>query len=295
MNIEQPFGPFYLLRRGAFMLRLGYCCLLSLVLSATGAMAGGYDDFASGLSAVNRGDSDQAIAFLTSALAAGDLNANLVPVAYLERARAHFEKDDCAAAVADAGAALKMKPVYFEALLLRANAERCAGNDADAIADFAAVIAIRPVDEAYWQRAFARWNLGDFQNAADDFSTAASKSPEWAYPVIWFGLSKLRAGTFDGVDFAKRHHSFDSSEWPAPVFGLFESHIKPDDVVQTAGKSDEKTVKDNLCEAHFYVAEWWLVQNNIAAAKPLLENVRDTCRHDFVEYKEALVELRRLK
>ena len=280
---------------GLFMARLRLSCLLALVLGATGASAGSYDDFASGLSAVNRGDSDQAIGFFTSALAAGDLNAGLVPVAYLERARAHLEKGECPAAIADAGAAIKLKPDYFEAVLLRANANRCVGNDADAIADFTQVIAIRPIDSAYWERALARWNVGDFQDAADDFSTAASKAPKWPYPVIWFGLSRLRAGTFDGVDFAKRYRDFDS-DWPGPVFGLFESHVKPDDVVVAAGKSDDKAAgKDNLCEAHFYVAEWWLVQNNTAAAKPLLEDVRDTCRHDFVEYREALAELRRLK
>ena len=275
------------------MSRLWIGCLLAVVLGTTGVVAGGYDDFASGISAVNRGDNGQAITYLTSALAAGDLNANLVPVAYLERARAYAAKGDCLAAIADAGAALRSKPDYYEAFELRAEADRCAGKDSDAVADFTQVIAMRPVDDAYWQRGLARWNLGDFQNAADDFSTAATKSPKWPYPVIWFGLSKLRAGAFDGVDFAKRYDSFGASDWPGPVFELYEAHVKPDDVILVAGKS-EKAAKDNLCEADFYVAEWWLVQKNAAAAKPLLEDVRDHCRHDFVEYAEALVELKRL-
>jgi lipoprotein NlpI len=274
-------------------MRLGFGCLLALVLGTTGAIADGYDDFASGISAVNRGDNDQAVTYLTSALAAGDLNANLVPVAYLERARARAAKGDCPAAIADAGQAIQLKPDYYEAFALRAEVDRCAGKDSDAVADFTQVIAMRPVDGAYWQRGLARWNLGDFQNAADDFSTAASKSPKWPYPVIWFGLSKLRAGAFDGVDFAKRYESFGGSDWPGPVFELYETHAKPDDVILTAGKS-EKAAKDNLCEANFYVAEWWLVQKNAAAAKPLLEDVRDHCRRDFVEYREALVELKRL-
>jgi lipoprotein NlpI len=276
------------------MIRLQLVCLISFVLSATGAMAGGYDDFASGISAINRGESDHAIAFLTSALAAGDLNAHLVPVAYLERARAYAEKGDCPAAITDASAAIALKSDYFEAFLLRANADRCTGRDADAVADFTRTIAMRPLDDAYWQRGLARWNLGDFQNAADDFSETASRSPKWAYPVIWFGLSKLRSGSFDGADFAKRYRSFDDGDWPAPVFGLYESHIKPDDVIVAAGKGDEKVAKDNLCEARFYVAQWWLAQKNTPAAKPLLESVRDTCRHDFIEYRQALVELKRL-
>jgi lipoprotein NlpI len=276
------------------MSRVWIGSLLWLVLSATGAAAaGGYDEFVSGIAAVNRDDDDQAIADMTSALAAGDLNASLVPVAYLERAQAHAEKGDCPAAVADASAAIKLKPDYFEAFWLRARADSCAGHDTEAVADFTQVIAMRPLDDAFWQRGLARWNLGDFQNAADDFSETASRSPKWPYPVIWFGLSKLRAGSFDGVDFAKRYQPFDDSDWPAPVFGLYESHAKPDDIVVAAGKTD-KAAKDNLCEAHFYVAEWWLAQKNTTAAKPLLEDARDNCPHNFIEYKAALVELKRL-
>lgn len=269
--------------------------LLWLVLSATGATAGGYDDFVSGISAVNRGESDKAIGFFTTAVAAGDLNASLVPVAYLERARAHLEKGECAPAIADATAALKLKPDYFEAYQYRALANECAYMYSDVIADYTQVIAIRDLDGAYQQRALARWSVGDFENAAADFSVAASRSPKWAYPVVWYGLSKLRAGTFDGVDFAKRYQSFNLSDWPGPVFELYEGHAKPDDVLQAAGKGEAKVVKDDLCEAHFYIAEWWLVQKNKDAAKPLLENARDNCRHDFIEYRAALVELGRLK
>jgi lipoprotein NlpI len=277
------------------MSRLWIGWLLGLVLSATGANAAGYDDFASGLSAVNRGDNDKAIGFFTSALAANDLNASLVPVAYLERARAHLDKEECAPAVADATAALKLRADYFEAYLLRATADRCARMDSEAIADFTQVIAKRDLDDSYWQRALARWNLGDFENASGDFATVAERAPKWPYPVLWFGLSKLRAGTFNGVDFNKKYQSFDASDWPGPVFELYQGKSKPDDVLQAAGKGDAKTAKDNLCEAHFYIAEWWLVQKNTDAAKPLLDDVQTNCRHDFVEYRAALVELGRLK
>jgi lipoprotein NlpI len=277
------------------MRRLWTGGLLWLVLGVTGAHAAGYDDFASGLSAVNRGDNDKAIGFFTTALAAGDLNANLVPVAYLERARAHLDKAECAAAIADATAALKLKTDYFEGYQLRAVADRCARLDPEAIADFTQVIAIRDLDGAYWERAHARWNVGDFENAAADFSTAAERSPKWAYPVIWFGLSKLRAGTFDGIDYIMRYRPFHVSDWPGPVFQLYEGRAKPEDVLQAAEKGDAKAAKDNLCEAQFYVAEWWLVQKNAETAKPLLKGVQNSCRHDFIEYRAALVELGRLK
>jgi tetratricopeptide (TPR) repeat protein len=275
-----------------FMTRLWFCCLLACVLSVAAARAAGYDDFASGMSAVNRGDNDQAIAFFTSALAAGDLSASLAPVAYLERARAHLAKDECPQAAADAAAALKAKPVYFEASLLKARADTCDGAQADVIADLTQVIAIRPFGEAYFERALARWSGGDFEGAAGDFSTASSLTPEWAYPVIWFGLSKQRAGTFDGADFAKRRQSFDGNDWPDPVLSLYEGKAKPDDVLAVAGKGD--AAKGNLCEAHFYIAEWWLIQKNADAARPLLQDAKSNCPRNFIEYRAAQAELGRL-
>ena len=105
------------------MRRLWTGGLLWLALSATGASAAGYDDFASGLSAVVNGRSDKAIGFFTRALAAGDLNANLVPVAYLGRAQAHLFKNECDQAVADATSALKLKADNYEAYQLRGRAD----------------------------------------------------------------------------------------------------------------------------------------------------------------------------
>jgi lipoprotein NlpI len=49
-----------------------------------------------------------------------------------------------------------------------------------------------------------------------------------------------------------------------------------------------------MCEANFYLAEWWLAKKGEETARPLLEDVRDNCRHDFIEYSAARAELTRL-
>jgi lipoprotein NlpI len=108
-------------------------------------------------------------------------------------------------------------------------------------------------------------------------------------------MSKLRAGTFDAADYTKKYPRFDMSDWPGPVFQLYAGHAKPEDVLQAAGRGDAMVAKNNLCEAQFYVAEWWLAQKNAAAAKPLLVNARDICLHGSIEHLGALVELGRLK
>jgi lipoprotein NlpI len=277
------------------MSRWWFCGLLWFVLGPGGAYAAGYDDFAQGLSAVNRGDNDRAIALFTSALAAGDLNPSLVPVAYLDRARAQIGKGDCAAAIADLTAALKLKTDYLDAMMARAHAERCAGDYSSAIADYSQTLTLKPTADVYWWRGLARWDAADFEGAANDFSTMAAASPKWSYPVLWFALSRLRTNTYDAGEVAKKTDSLDLDAWPGPLFGLISGKSKPDDIFRQAGDDDAQKAKDDLCEAKFYVAEWRLVQKDVTEAKALLEEARATCRHDFIEYDAANIELKRLK
>jgi len=277
------------------MARLLFGCVFSLALAASGVRAGGYDDFAAGLSAVSRGDNDRAIALLTSALAAGDLNASLVPNLYLGRARAYLAREDCQLAIADLSAALRLKPDFVDALLLKGRADNCAGNYTDAVDELTRAVALRPSADAFWERAHARWDAGDFDAAAQDFSFAASYSRRWPYLLIWYGLAKERAGTFNRDDFVARSYPFDLIDWPGPVIRLYQHAVEPEDVMRATEARDEQISKNNLCEAHFYVAEWWIAQKNLALAKPLLEAARDGCPHSFIEYLAAGVELKRLK
>src|SRR5271163_4479203 len=163
------------------MARLWFGWLLWLVLNATGAVAAGYDDFAQGLSAINRGDNDQALANFSSALKAGDLNATLMPVAYFDRARIYLAKRECALAAADLTAAIKAKPDYADAYLARASVDQCQNDETGAIADFTQAIALRPTPNAYAGRGRAHWNAADFAGAAADFAQAMKLAPRDSY------------------------------------------------------------------------------------------------------------------
>src|SRR5271166_4575378 len=110
-------------------IRLG--CLLGVCLGATGALAAGNDDIARGLSAVNRGDNNQAIFFFSSALSGGDLDTGLARIAHFDRARAYMNEEDCGPAVSDLTAAINLKPDNADDYMLRGRANRCAGRNAD--------------------------------------------------------------------------------------------------------------------------------------------------------------------
>jgi lipoprotein NlpI len=59
--------------------------------------------------------------------------------------------------------------------------------------------------------------------------------------------------------------------------------------VSAAGKPEER------CELEFYVGEWQLTRGNKAEASKALQTAADTCPKDFVEYRGAVEELKRLK
>ena len=275
------------------LLRLG--CLLCLALIATPAAASGYDEFSRGLAAINRGDNDSAIMFFSSALQAGDLSSGVEPIVYFNRARAHLNKEECALAVADLNVALQLRPGYFEALMQRGRANRCMGNYGDAIADYTEVIEQKPIGDAYWQRALARWNQGDFDGSASDSWSTALFAPKWPYPILWFGLARLRAGKLDERDLQQKAIFFDLSVWPGTVFALYEGNATPDEILRLARNGDPRTSRDRICEADFYVGEWWLAKKDKEAARPLIESASNLCRHDFIEYSAANAELKRMR
>lgn len=275
------------------LLRLG--CLMWFALIATCVEAAGYDDFTRGLAAINRGDSDSAIMLFSSALQSGDLSQGIEPLVYYNRARAYLNKEECTQAVADLNAALQLRPSYTEAYMQRGRAHRCAGNYGEAIADYTQVIELKPIGDAYWQRALARWNEGDFDGTAADSWSTALFAPKWPYPILWFGLAKLRAGKLDERDLEQKAIFFDLSAWPGTIFALYEGNATPDEILRLAHNGDPRGSRDRVCEADFYVGEWWLAKKNTEAARPLLEDASSGCRHDFIEYSAANAELRRLR
>jgi lipoprotein NlpI len=277
------------------MLRLWLGSLLALVLGTTGAVAGGYDDFAHGMIAFDRGDDDHAIQSFTAALADGDLNAGLVPVAYLDRARIHIQRGDCAQAASDLSEALKVKADYADAYFSLGLTNLCLADQTAAQTNFTRAIELRPTAEGYFGRSRSLWSIGNFTNAAEDAARALGLSPRNAYAELWFAMSRQRAGTFDARAFAKNIDVLNWSGWPAPIFLLYEGESKPEDVFLAIGSTQGKLAKERRCEANFYVAEWWIARGDFSVAAPLLEDAKNNCPDDYLEKFAAIVELKRSK
>lgn len=275
------------------MIRSGVGGLLCLALSAGCALAAGYDDFAQGLNAVNRGDATGAIADFTSALSAGDLAPGLVPLAYFQRARMRLYKGDCADAKADLDQSVSRKADYSDAYVVRAEADVCLKDRAAAIADETSAIAIKPTAEAYFGRARAHWDGGEFTAAAADFAATSALAPRNATVVLWFSLARLRAGTFDAAQLADNVDRLDLDGWPEPLFDYFLGKSSLDDLMKATADDDAAVAARKRCGADFYAAEWQIGHGAAAAAEPLLAEAKAHCGENSIEHAEALLELER--
>lgn len=267
---------------------------LSCLAAAASASAAAYDSFAAGLSDMSRGDADAAIDDFGAAIAAGDLAPALLPTAYHDRAKALRIKGRCADALADLDAAHKLKPDDKDVLWDHARAAKCVGRLDLALADDTGLIALNSYN-GFSARGYTRWALGDFSGAADDFASDFKRYPENIYSILWYELSRARAGGLDLSAVARDAPSPDTGKWPDAVFALYAGKIKPEDIAAAAARGDASAFAARNCEADFYLGEWWLMHGDAASARPLLQRAFDTCPHNYVEYENARVELDRMK
>ncbi len=129
------------------------------------ASASGYSDFNAGVAARNAGNADDAIRYLTAALAAPDLPAHLRHIAYLDRAEA-----------------------------------RIADNQIDAaIADYTGAIALRPSYQAFEERAYAHLGRKEFDAARADFTAAIAIRPELGDGYVGHGRVNIAQRRFDAA------------------------------------------------------------------------------------------------
>ena len=267
--------------------------VVAFMFAVGSACAAAYDDYSRGLEALRAGNVELAVSSFTSALNAGDLAPAYVPNAYVGRAQAYMRTQKCASALSDIDAALNLRPKYMEAYVLRANADGCLAKPDMALADLNSAIAISPIAGVYRIRGDFRWYRGDFALAADDYLQAFKLAPKNKYNLLWFAISASRAGAFDGADFARKISDLDADEWPAPLLDYMRGKATAEDVYRKAASAEGDAAANQKCEADFYIGEWRLAGKD-AAAKALLQQAQNECPHNFVEYRAAQEDIKRI-
>jgi lipoprotein NlpI len=136
-----------------------------------------------------------------------------------------------------------------------------------------------------------RFYTGDFVKAAVDFTKVADAQPN-AYASIWLYLSRVRDATARqaaAADLAKTSAGLQGPDWPNPVVELYLGKQPAEAVRTAAGDARQR------CEGEFYIGEWHFAQEDRAKAAAAFKAAVDACPHDFIEYRAAAEELKRLK
>jgi lipoprotein NlpI len=134
----------------------------------------------------------------------------------------------------------------------------------------------------------ARYAAGDFKGASADL-LRSMEIDEDAYAMLYRFLARSRAGESAEAGLEADARRLKTKEWPFAVTELYLGRRSPAETLAAAAKPDQK------CEAQFYIGQWHVVKGNRADAETALQAAVDTCPKTFVEYRAAVVELKRLQ
>jgi lipoprotein NlpI len=146
--------------------------------------------------------------------------------------------EQCADAVRDLDAAIVRKPDFADAFSLRAEAHVCIGHDGAALADADAAVRLRPAAGYLFTRSRLNWNRGAFSEAHADAEAAAARDPGNAYFRLWSVVTATalkRPHTVNGTGTSS------IGDWPGPLLDLFSGRITPDAVWQAAANDQGRT------------------------------------------------------
>jgi tetratricopeptide (TPR) repeat protein len=231
-----------------------------------------------------KGDHDQAIQDYDKAI---QLDPNNV-LSYLNRGDVYASKGDHDRAIQDYDQAIELDPKSAVAYLNRGDAYESKGDYGRAIQDYDQAIQLNPMNaDTHNGRGRAYFYQGNFKAAAAAFSRA-NELADNGYSIIWRYLARERGGDNGAAELEANAVRLKREEWPYPLIELYLAARSPAEVLSLAGKPEER------CEAQFYIGEWHLLRGNRAAAATHLQAAADVCPKDFLEYKAALAELRRL-
>lgn len=165
------------MRARAKTMRLAFLCCAMVAASVTPAAASAYSDFNQGVSAHNTDEPDDAILFLTQALAAPDLPAHLRPVALMDRAHAYAWKKQYDLALADYDACVALTPGNYTMLMQRAELHAMRREFDLSRSDYAAAIKARPeLPRTYAEHGQTFIEQRRFDEAIKDYSDGLAAS-----------------------------------------------------------------------------------------------------------------------
>lgn len=155
-----------------------WLCVAVCLLADSAAVASGYSDFNTGVAAADRGDTDQAIKYLTAAISEADTPKHLLPAAHLAKGNVYDGLQRYDEAIAEYSATIAIDKDNVRAYMERCGTHGLKKEFAEAIADCSAAIRLQPDDWRLYEMRIPYYiKTKRFDDALADFATFIAKRP----------------------------------------------------------------------------------------------------------------------
>ncbi len=193
---------------------------------------------------------------------------------------------------------LEEEPAYAYSGRARARLEK---GDAGCMADFDQAVKLKPKYRwPYSERGHAAFRLGLFAQARRDLMSANELDTEpfastWTYNAIWAYLAQARQGDADKQQLRRDLEHTKQGPWPKAIMSFLLNEGKPAELFAAAESANPKTLREQRCEANFYVAQMFMIRKDTDSARPLFKEAAANCPPNFREYFVAIAEFQRLE
>ncbi len=232
-------------------------------------------------------ETDAALGDLDEAIKLGPRSAAL----YVDRGAVLIRKGDEARALADYDKAIELEPKNAAYLVVRGDFRRDRGRYDDALKDYGE--GIRQGSKyypAYASRGLTYFYVANFEKAVDDFKYVTDNQAN-AYSTLMLYVMRTRVSDAQEArnELVLNAAQLKDKGWPRPLVEFYLGKKSPKETEAQARTPQQK------CEAKFYIGEWHLQKKDMGEATKALQAAVDTCPKDYVEYRGAVEELKRLK
>jgi lipoprotein NlpI len=214
--------------------------------------------------------------------------------AYSNRGGMYLQLGEVDKAIKNFDEAIRLKatdPIFWSN---RANAYLSSGRFEDALADFDRAQSIDPGNAAtYLGRGRARLYSERVSGAIEDLQVAARLRPTNAHPAVWLHIARAHQGSSDRQELERNASRVDRARWPASVLDFYLGNVDADSARKEAERGPTADLPSRLCEADFYVGEFFLHGKDAAKGRKILETVIDRCRPANIISTAAKAELSR--